>query len=595
MARRSVDRSVGACAAIGRKSAVVILERRTGSTGWLGAWCVAAILALASAWPQIAVSQALPATDQAAIASAHPLATRAGGDILKRGGNAFDAAIAVAAALAVVEPYSSGLGGGGFWLLHRARDGYQIMVDSREVAPLAATPELFFDADGKPVSGAARRGGKSAAVPGVPAALVHIAQHYGNLPLAVSLSPAIRYAREGFEVGSRYARIAKLRERFLQNLPAAARTFLDNGRAPRRGFVLRQPALAETIERVADSGRDGFYRGTVAQALVAAVNRAGGVWQLADLEGYRVVERAPLRFDYHGATITTVALPSAGGIALAQSLHMLERFELSDARAPRNAHLVIEALRRAFQDRALYLGDDDFVDVPLARLMSREYAARRAANIDPARATNSDELGSKQSVSPPGGNTTHFSIIDSEGNRVAATLSINLLFGSGIVAPGTGVLLNNEMDDFSLQADLPNAFRLRGGAANAVAPRKRPLSSMTPAFVEDQKGLLIIGAPGGSRIVSQLLLAILDYVGSTTVDLAQIVSAPRYHHQWWPDRVEIELDGFSHDWQASLKAKGHRLRTVKRKWGNMQAVYKSKTGSTVSAANDPRGKDVAWY
>jgi gamma-glutamyltranspeptidase/glutathione hydrolase len=569
---------------------VLSLRLRFGSSGWRGTWCAAVILALAPVWPQAAVSQT-PAVEQAAIASAHPLATRAGHEILRRGGNAFDAAIAVAAALAVVEPYSSGWGGGGFWLLHRARDGHQIMVDSREVAPRAAAPELFFDADGKPVPGATRRGGKSVAVPGVPAALVHIAERYGHLPLSVSFGPAIRYAREGFAVGSRYARIAKRRERFLQKLPVAARTFLDNDRAPRPGFVLRQPALAGTMERVAADGRDGFYRGVVAKALVAAVNRAGGVWQLTDLEDYRVVERAPLRIQYRGATITTVALPSAGGIALAQSLQMLERFELADARAPRDAHLVIETLRRAFQDRALYLGDDDFVAVPVRGLTSREHAARRAANIDPTRATKSDELGRKQSVSPARGNTTHLSVIDGEGNRVAATLSINLLFGSGIVAPGTGVLLNNEMDDFSLQADLPNAFRLRGGAANAVAPGKRPLSSMTPAFVEDEKGILIIGAPGGSRIVSQLVLAIRDYVESTTVDLARIVSAPRYHHQWWPDRVEIEPGAFAPQWRASLEAKGHALETAPRKWGNMQAVFKSKRSGVAHAASDPRGAD----
>jgi gamma-glutamyltranspeptidase / glutathione hydrolase len=565
--------------------------RRIGPSRWHSTGCAAVIFALALVWPQTAVSQTPTAAGQSAIASAHPLATGAGHEILARGGNAFDAAIAVAAALAVVEPYSSGLGGGGFWLLHRARDGRQIMVDSREVAPRAAAPELFFDADGKPVPGATRRGGKSVAVPGVPAALVHIAERYGKVPLSISLGPAIRYAREGFAVGPRYARIAKLRERFLQELPATARTFLERDRAPGPGFVLRQPALAETMQGIATEGRDGFYRGAVAQALVEAVNRSGGVWQLADLEGYRVVERAPLRIQYRGAAITTVALPSAGGIFLSQALQTLEHFELSDTRALRDAHVVIETLRRAFHDRALYLGDDDFVSVPVGRLTSRAYAARRAANIDPTRATKSDELGNPQSIAPARGNTTHLSVIDGDGNRVAATLSINLLFGSGIVAAGTGVLLNNEMDDFSLQADLPNAFQLRGGPANAVAPGKRPLSSMTPAFVEDGKGILIIGTPGGSRIVSQLLLAILDYVGSTTVDLARIVRAPRYHHQWWPDRVEIEPDGFTPDWRAGLEAKGHRLRTVRRKWGNMQAVFKSKADGTLQAANDPRGAD----
>jgi len=495
----------------------------------------------------------------------------------------------------VVEPYSSGLGGGGFWLLHRARDGHQIMVDSREVAPRAASPGMFLDANGKPVAGASRAGGKSVAVPGVAAALVHIRARYGNLPLSVSLGPAERYAREGFEVGRRSARIAKIRTRFLQKLPAAAHTFLDDGRAPRPGFLLRQPALARTLERIAANGRDGFYRGPVAKALVEAVNRAGGVWRLADLADYRVVEREPLQIRYRNLAITTVALPSAGGIALAQSLQMLEHFELSDIRSPRDAHLVIEALRRAFQDRARYLGDADFVDVPVSWLTSRAYAARRAATIDPAAATRSETLGRERETAPASGNTTHLSVIDSEGNRVAATLSINLLFGSGIVAADTGVLLNNEMDDFSVSPDLPNAFRLRGGPANAVAPGKRPLSSMTPAFVEDDRGVLIVGTPGGSRIVSQVLLAILDYAESSTVDLARIVSAPRYHHQWWPDQVEIEPDGFGPAWRASMEAKGHRLRIVNRKWGNMQAVFKSKVDGTVQAASDPRGADVGWY
>ncbi len=564
------------------------------SPGRRARWAVL-ICAFALGWPAPAQPQETAASGQAAIASAHPLATRAGYEILRRGGNAFDAAIAVAAALAVVEPYSSGLGGGGLWLLHRARDGFQIMVDGREVAPRAATPELFLDADGKPVAGATRTGGKSVAVPGVVAALVHMRERYGNLPLSVSLGPAVRYAREGFEVGRRYGRIAKLRERFLQSLPEAARTFLDDGRAPAPGFLLRQSALAGTLERIAARGRDGFYHGPVAKALVDAVNRAGGIWQPADLEDYRVVEREPLRIRYRNATITTVTLPSAGGIALAQTLQMLEHFELSDTRSLRDAHLVVEALRRAFQDRALYLGDADFVDVPVSRLTSRADAARRAATINPAAATRSETLGRERATAPVGGNTTHLSVIDSEGNRVAATLSINLLFGSGIVPAGTGVLLNNEMDDFSLTPDSPNAFRLRGGAANAVAPGKRPLSSMTPTFVEDDKGILIVGAPGGSRIVSQVLLAILDYVEASEVDLARIVGAPRYHHQWWPDQVEIERDGFAPAWRAAMEAKGHRLRTVNRKWGNMQAVFKANADGAVRAANDPRGADVGWY
>jgi gamma-glutamyltranspeptidase/glutathione hydrolase len=549
------------------------------------------ILVAALAWPVGVVAQTPALAERAAIASAHPLATRAGHEILEQGGNAFDAAVAVAAVLAVVEPYSSGLGGGGFWLLHRARDGFEVMVDSREVAPRNARGGLYIDSNGRPIPGATRRGGTAVAVPGVPAALVHISRRYGSLPLSISLAPAIRHAREGFAIGARFARIAKVREDFLRSLPAASRIFLDGNEAPRPGFLLRQPRLADTLETLAREGRDGFYRGAVAQSLLDAVNAAGGVWQPADLEHYRVIERAPLIIRYRGATITTVTLPSAGGIALAQALHMLERFELSDARAPRDAHLVIEALRRAFRDRALYLGDDDVVAVPLARLLSRERAARLASDIEPERATRSEALGTPRPMPPPGGNTTHFSIIDGAGNRVAATLTINLLFGSGIVAPSAGVLLNNEMDDFSLGADAPNAFGLVGGSANAVAPGKRPLSSMTPAFVDDAKGALVIGAPGGSRIVSQVLLAIVDYVGADRVDLAGIVSAPRYHHQWWPDRVEIERDGFTRDWRADLEARGHRLHVIGRRWGNMQAVYKARSSGTATAANDPRGAD----
>ena len=553
------------------------------------------MLVAALAWPAIVFSQTPPLAERAAIASAHPLATRAGHEILEQGGNAFDAAVAVAAVLAVVEPYASGLGGGGFWLLHRAHDGYQVMVDSREVAPRNARAELYLDSSGRPIPGATRRGGKAVAVPGVPAALVHISRRYGSVPLTVSLAPAIRHAREGFTVGARFASIAKLRKPFLQSLPEAARIFLDGDGAPRPDFVLRQPRLADTLETLAREGRDGFYRGAVAKSLVDAVNDAGGVWQPADLERYRVIERAPLVIRYRDATVTTVTLPSAGGVALAQALHILERFELSDARAPRDAHLVIEALRRAFRDRTLYLGDDDVVAVPLAQLLGRERAARLASEIATDRATPSEALGAPQPMPPPGGNTTHFSVIDGAGNRVAATLTINLLFGSGIVAREAGVLLNNEMDDFSLGADFPNAFGLAGGSANAIAPGKRPLSSMTPVFVDDAKGTLVTGAPGGSRIVSQVLLAILDYVEADQVDLAGIVSAPRYHHQWWPDRVEIERDSFTQDWRAALEAKGHRLRTVGRKWGNMQAVFKPRAHGVMQVANDPRGSGVAWY
>lgn len=526
---------------------------------------------------------------QAAIASAHPLATAAGHEIFQRGGNAFDAAVAVAAALAVVEPYASGLGGGGLWLLHEAANGRQVMVDARETAPGKASPELYRDAQGKPARAATTRGGTAAAIPGAPAALAHVAGRYGALPLAASLAPAVRLARDGFEVDARYARAAVQREQLLRARPETARIFLDDNRAPPPGWRLRQRDLAATLERLGREGSRGFYAGPVASALVESTNRAGGVWQLSDLAAYRVIERQPVRFQYRGATVTAAALPSAGGIALAQCLQMLERFETADARSPRDAHLVIEALRRAFRDRATYLGDPAFVEVPVGRLTSRAYAAELAASIDPAAAARSD---APAAPTAGGGSTTHLSVIDAAGNRVAATLTINLTFGSGIVAGDTGVLLNNEIDDFTVQAGAPNAFRLRGGTPNLIAPGKRPLSSMTPVFVEDAKGVLVVGAPGGSRIVSQVLLAVLDYVQSPEAEVAAIVRAPRYHHQWWPDRVEVEPDGFPPQWRAALEAKGHRLEPARRQWGNMQAVFKSRVTGIAQAASDPRGSEV---
>ena len=555
-------------------------------------WCATIVLVCVC----VAGCASRPASsDQsAAIASAHPLATAAGLETLARGGNAFDAAVAVAAALAVVEPYSSGLGGGGFFLLHRASDAADVMVDARETAPAGISSARYFDSEGTLLRGASTRGGTAAAIPGLPAGLAHLAERYGRLPLAVTLVPAVRLAREGFAVDARYARVALLRESYLQS-GVNTDVFLDRGRAPRTGFLLKQTALAETLHAIGRSGARAFYQGPVARAMVESVNRAGGDWQMADLAAYRVIEREPVRLHYRGATITAAALPSAGGIALAQCLGMLERFELGAIGGPETDHLVVEVLRRAFHDRARYLGDPAFVQVPLKRLTSGAYARELAQSIDRAHATRSDALGAIESAASESHDTTHFSIIDRDGNRVAATLTINLLFGSGIVADGTGVLLNNEIDDFSLRPDVPNAFALRGGSANRIEPGKRPLSSMTPTFVEDVKGVLVLGAPGGSRIVSQVLLTILRYVDAQDVDLDRLLRLPRYHHQYWPDRVEIEPEGFTPQWHAAMSAKGHRVQVANRKWGNMQLVYKEKLSGIARAASDPRGTDIAAY
>ncbi len=546
----------------------------------IAAWFVA----VGSAWAQ----------QTSAIASAHPLATEAGHDILKRGGNAFDAAVAVAAALAVVEPYSSGLGGGGFFLLHRASDSKQVMIDARETAPAGVRREHYLDANGNPVKGATMQGGTASGIPGTPAGLVHLAQRYGTLPLADTLAPAIKLARDGFAVDGRYARIAKIREGVLRKLPEASRIFLADGQALTPGYVLKQPELAQTLSTLAADGAPGFYAGSVARALVDTVNAAGGAWQMSDLEKYRVIEREPMRVTYRGATITTAALPSAGGIALTQAFGMLEHVKLAGVSDAQSAHTIAEVLRRVFRDRML-LGDADHVKVPVVALVEKTYIKQIVTSISPNAATPSDSLGAPQSEKAESYNTTHLSVIDSAGNRVGATLTVNWIFGSGLVAKGTGVLLNNEMDDFTLRADLPNSYRLRGSEANAIAPGKRPLSSMTPTFVEDERGVLILGAPGGSRIISMVLLGVLEHLRTPEVDIKRLVAMPRYHHQFWPDRVEVEPEGFSAEWRAALQGKGHVIQQGTRQWGNMQAVFKSKQTGEAQAASDPRGSDVAWY
>lgn len=526
----------------------------------------------------------------AAIASAHPLATAAGHEILDQGGNAFDAAVAVAAALAVVDPFASGLGGGGFFLLNRAADGRRVVLDARETAPGRATPGMYLDADGKPQGRLSLDGALAAGIPGTPAALALLAQQYGKLPLARSLAPSIHLARDGFAVDSRYVSAAGFREALLKADPAVARIFLDHGQVPELGFVVRQPELGATLQALASRGREGFYAGAVAQRLVAGVQAGGGVWELADLAGYRVIEREPITFTYRSARITCAGLPSSGGLVLAQALQILDRFPLPALPRADRDHLVAEALRRGYQDRSRYLGDPGFVSPP-AQIATRAYADQRAAAINPSQATPSEALDARTPQLREGTNTTHFSIADQNGNLVAATLSINLPFGAGVLAGDTGVLLNNEMNDFAIAPGVPNAYRLTGNAANAVEPGKRPLSSMTPTFVEDERGVLVLGTPGGSRIISMVLLGILDYVDDPALDIERLVGAPRFHHQYLPDRIEYEPGGgFSAQWIATLQAKGHTLQEGRRRWGNMQAVFVERAGGKASAHGDPRGK-----
>jgi len=532
----------------------------------------------------------LPAwAGRAAIASAHPLATAAGEEMLRKDGNAFDAAIAVAAALAVVEPYASGLGGGGFFLLHRAEDGRRVMLDARETAPGAATADMYVDAEGRMQGRRSVDGALAAGIPGTPAGLAWLAEKYGRLPLSESLAPATRLAREGFPADARFVAAAGFRHALLRADAGAARAFLDNGQVPRPGFIVRQPALAATLESLARSGRDGFYRGEVAQRMVAGVRAGGGIWTLEDLARYAVLEREPTTFTYRTARITCASLPSSGGLVMAQSLQILERYPLPQLAPPERDHLIAEAWRRGYQDRARYLGDPGFAPPP-AELRTRAYADARAASIDPSRATPSEVLDRAYPPMREGTNTTHFSIADAHGNLVAATLSVNLPFGSGAMAGDTGVLLNNEMDDFTASATAANAYRLYGTSANFVAPGKRPLSSMTPAFVEDDRGTLVLGTPGGSRIISMVMLSILAYVDTPAVDVERLVALPRFHHQYLPDRIEYEPGAFSSEWIGALQAKGHAVQEGRRRWGNMQAVYVERRTGEASAHSDPRAR-----
>lgn len=523
---------------------------------------------------------------QAAIASAHPLATEAGFEILRQGGNAFDAAIAVSAALAVVEPAGSGLGGGGFWLLHDAATNTQVMLDSRETAPGAAHGNMYLDEQGNVIRELSLNGPLAAAIPGTPAAMDYLKQNYGQLPLAASLAPAIRYAEQGFAVTPRYQRFISFRGDVFND--AAKAVLLEQGDTPPLGALIKQTELAHTLRTIAEQGRDGFYQGPIAEKMVKAVEDAGGIWTLDDLKNYQLVMREPVRGAFAGYDITSAALPSAGGILMINMLNQLALFDYFLANTEQRAHLLAEVMRRAYQDRNHYLGDSDFVAIP-DYLIDPDYAAQLAATIDPLTASQSERLDDR--FSDKGEDTTHFSIVDQFGNRVAATLSINYPFGSGFMVAGTGVLLNDEMDDFSAQSGSPNAYELVSESANAIAPGKRPLSSMTPTFVENDQRLMVTGTPGGSRIITMVLQSVLAFIEGK--DSQQIVAAPRLHHQFLPDQITLETPGFSDKFQQDLIARGHKLNVLNRQFGNLQIITADKLTGQLNAASDPRGEGSA--
>jgi len=524
---------------------------------------------------------------QAAIASAHPLATRAGIEILQQGGNAFDAAVAVSAALAVVEPSSSGLGGGGFWLLHLEKENRDVVIDGRERAPLDATRDMYLDARGEVIPRASIDGPLSAGIPGEPAALAHIAQHYGRLPLSQSLRAAIRYAREGFEVDEHYRLLAQFRLDVLSADEDVAALFLKDYEVPVLHARIIQTDLAHTLELIAEQGADGFYRGVTADKLVSAVRKAGGIWSARDLAEYKVIEREPLHTQYHDMKITSVLPPSSGGVAIAEMMNMLADLDYQNLDDTQRLHALIEVMRRAYRDRAEYLGDSDYVDVPVKKLISAQHARELLRDYDPGQATPSTKLRPVFIDTNKAADTTHFSIIDQYGNRVAATLSINYPFGSCFVAAGTGVLLNDEMDDFSARAASPNAYGLIGADANAIAPGKRMLSSMSPSFVETDDRIAVLGTPGGSRIITMVLRAMLDFYQGASAQ--HMVDLPRLHHQYLPDTVYYEPEALSAGQLSALSALHYQFKKLDPGFGNMQVVVSQKSTHALDAASDPRG------
>jgi gamma-glutamyltranspeptidase/glutathione hydrolase len=528
------------------------------------------------------------AAEHGMVVAQEKTAARIGADILRRGGNAIDAAVATGFAMAVTYPRAGNLGGGGFMVIHSIERHEDVAIDYRETAPNATTPGIFLGQDGKPDIAKSRDSALGIGVPGTPAGLALAFDKYGSgkYTLADLLKPAIDLARDGVLVKDDSADTLPDWHRRLARWPSAAKIFSRaDGTSLREGDSLIQTDLAATLSAIATQGPRGFYEGPVAEKLIKAISDAGGIMTLDDLKSYQPVIRAPVRGSYRGYDIVSMPQPSSGGVVLLETLNILEGFPMPDMKrgsAP-SLHVMIEAMKRAYADRARYLGDPAFVSAPVATLITKDYAARQRASIDLDHATPwTDAL----SAVPPreGSNTTHFSVVDSLGNAVSNTYTLNFSYGVGLVAEGTGVLLNNELDDFTAAPGASNAYGLVGFEANLPGPGKRPLSSMSPTIVlKDGKPVLVTGSPGGSRIIStvlQVVVNVLDY----NMDVAAAVAAPRLHHQWLPDEVRIER-GFSDDTLAALRAKGHR---VVEPMGQTSANSIAVTPKGLLGAPDPR-------
>ena len=525
-----------------------------------------------------------------AVVTSNTLATAAGEKILAEGGNAYDAATTISAMLSVVEPFASGLGGGAFWLIYDAKSKKYKMLDARETAPLQSHKNMYLDENEKIIKNSSTLGPLSAGIPGIPAVLSYVNDKYGSKKLSTLLTPAYKAAINGFPVNERYLKGANYKKEWLKKYKETEAIFLDKGKVPKKGWILKQTDLAKTIKKIMKDGHKSFYRGNFAKKMVESVQNNGGIWIEEDLNGYKVLEREPVRSTYKGISIIAPGLPSSGGLVLSNALNILAGYELDKLNPTTQKHLIIEALRRAYYERAIKMGDPDFMDESLEFLLTPGFAAKQRESININYATDNQTL---ELADPPyqgqGNDTTHFAVIDKFGNRVAVTQSINFWFGSAFVPKGTGILLNNEMDDFSIKPGTENGYGLIGYDANAVEPGKRMLSSMTPTFLESDRGFVILGTPGGSRIISMILLATLEWIDGG--DAKSMVSLPRFHHQYHPDYVLYEEEAFMPNEINELESMGHIFKKSNRQFGNMQIIMWDHENNKIEIASDPRGKE----
>ena len=563
----------------------------------MGWWRVAALLLASLEVAASADAAFLPpvVSEHDMVVTEQALASQVGAEVLERGGNAIDAAVAVGYVLAVVHPCCGNLGGGGFMTVHLAKENREHFLDFRERAPLGATRDMFLDDKGNPDPKKSLDGYLAVAVPGTVLGLDTALERWGTLPRPAVIAPAIELAEQGFVLTRGDADILAVGAAAFARDPAVARIFLRDGKPFAPGDRLVQPDLARTLREISERGPDAFYRGDIAARIVAASDAQGGVLRLEDFAKYEVREREPIRCTYRGLDVVSAPPPSSGGTILCLLLNVLEGYPLRELgfNSARTIHLMVEAMRRAFVVRNLLLGDPDFVANPLERLLSRAHAEEIRAAIDPERATPSARLPESPSATAAPAEatrTTSYSVLDRAGNAVAVTYTINGYFGGKRIAGDTGFFLNNEMDDFTSKPGTPNLFGLVQGEANAIAPGKRPLSSLTPTIVlQGGRPFLVLGSPGGGRIITIVLQGILNVVDHG-MDVASAVDSPRIHHQWLPDAIAVEPFAFTADTREKLIAMGHRT-VEERPWGALEAIHAPGAGTTAAESSLPASSD----